>query len=134
MLRTDRHMTTRPTRAAIGAYFVLSHGRAATARPRTTSTPVVAASGRHASAIMTARAAGTSGKTVKLLKRNGEVTAAAAQPNVAASVEPVTCFAQLHSRVAASAAMRTSIATTPGYPASQKAGSASTGRPTGCTE
>jgi hypothetical protein len=68
------------------------------------------------------------------LNRNGAVRAAAAHANVAAPVEPLISRAQSHSNVAASAAITTSIATTPPYPASANAGMASTARPTGWIE
>ena len=77
------------------------------------SRPAIVDSGRQATATITASAAGISGYTVNELKRYGPVSAAAAHPNVAADVEPVIARAHCHSRVAASAAIRISIATTP---------------------
>ncbi len=85
-------------------------------------------------AIITASAPGISGKTVNELKRNGAVSATAPHANVAADAEPES--SRIHSQpiAAASAAIKTSMATTPGYPNNAKTGTTSTGKPTGCTE
>src|SRR5258705_2547760 len=107
-----RTSATIATAAAIGAYFVLSHGSAPIAAPRHNHTPGDTASVRHAIATMTANAAGISGYTVNELKRKGAVSAAAAHANVAARTEPVISRAHCQSRAAASAAITTSIATT----------------------
>ena len=101
------------TAAAIGAYFVLSHGSAPIATPRRSMTPVDVATGRHATATITASAPGISGYTVNELKTKGLVSAAAAHANVAAATEPVTSRAHCHISAAARAAISTSIATTP---------------------
>src|SRR5687767_6369243 len=92
-----RRSTTMVTAAAIGAYFVLSHGSAPIVAPRKSMTAGEVASGRQPTATMTARAAGISGYTVNELKRNGAVSAAAAQANVAASTEPVISSAHRQS-------------------------------------
>src|SRR6266487_3447736 len=108
-----RRSATIPTAAAIGAYFVLSHGSAPIAAPRNTIIPADVASVRHPIAAITASAAGISGYTVNELKRNGAVNAVAAHSNVAALIDPVSSYAHRHSRADASAAITTSIATTP---------------------
>src|SRR5215831_18319178 len=100
--------------AAIGAYFVLSHGNAPIANPFAARTPVVAPSGRHASAVSTARAPGISGYTVNELNRNGAVSATDAHANVAAAGDPLASHVHRHSSVAASDAIATSSAMTPG--------------------
>ena len=84
-----RSSTTIVTAAAMGAYFVLSHGSAPIAAPRSTMTPDEVDSGRQAIATITASAPGISGYTVNELKRYGPVSAAAAHANVAAGTEPV---------------------------------------------
>src|SRR5262245_2575526 len=97
-----RIASTSPHAAAMNAYFVLSHGRAPIARPRAISIGVDTASGRQASATSTASAPGISGYTVKELKTNGPVIAAAAHANVAADDDPLMSRAHRHISVAAS--------------------------------
>src|SRR5688572_1033567 len=83
-----RKITTSSRAADIGAYFVLSHGSDAIARPAAIQRPMPECSTLDRSvmtnAIITASAAAISGYTVKVLNMNGADSATAAHANVAA--------------------------------------------------
>src|SRR6188474_617971 len=83
-----RNITTRSRAADIGAYFVLSHGSDAMARPAPIQRPSDECSTLVrvviTNAIITASAAAISGYTVKVLNMNGADSAIAAHANVAA--------------------------------------------------
>ena len=84
-----RKITTSSSAADIGAYFVLSHGSDAIARPAAIQRAKprlddASTAGVMTNAIITASAAAISGYTVKVLNMNGADSAIAAHANVAA--------------------------------------------------
>ena len=110
-----RASATMTSAADIGAYFVLSHGKAATLIPTVTHDRIVDVPRRPVASVnarTTASAAGISGYTANELKRNGAVSATAAQANAAAPTVVARAIASVITP-AATAASSTNAATTP---------------------
>ena len=108
-----RAAATNTSAADIGAYLVLSHGRAAQQSPTTThERSRVGVVMRSENPKATASAAGISGYTANALKRNGAVATTAAHPKVAAPSALVATSAVRHIKAAATAAMITNTITT----------------------